>query len=215
MNYAYQGKLPPNQLTAMAASYGSNQNTSNVWLPDSGATNHLTNDLSSLTTTEDYMGEDLVAIGNGKGLLISHNGSSKLTTPAHTFKITNDLTTGRILYKGYNQNGLYPIQNLKQLGFMACNGTPAQATTSAYSTSSFNNSSKPTYKTSKFKAPIQATLVPFATIFTTISTNMFTATPPTAASTIKGYHLQQPPSPTTQDLQQLPSSTQIHNIKHI
>ncbi|KAA8532888.1 hypothetical protein F0562_032995 [Nyssa sinensis] len=72
LNPTYQAKFPSPQLAAMAASFGSNQNTSNIWLTDSGATNHITNDISNLRISEDYTGEDSVSIGNGKGLQISH-----------------------------------------------------------------------------------------------------------------------------------------------
>ncbi|KAA8521637.1 hypothetical protein F0562_012310 [Nyssa sinensis] len=74
LNPTYQAKLPSPQLVVMAASFGSNQNTSNIWLMDSGATNHITNDISNLSIFEDYTGEDAVSIGNGKGLQISHIG---------------------------------------------------------------------------------------------------------------------------------------------
>ena len=57
---------------------------------DSGATNHVTSDLSQLSIHTDYNGEDQLAIGNGQKLSINHIGSSKLscaTRPLHLNKI--------------------------------------------------------------------------------------------------------------------------------
>lgn len=56
MDYAYQGRMPPNQLTAMNASTQSNSN--NFWLSDTGATNHMTNDFGNLSISDTYMGSD-------------------------------------------------------------------------------------------------------------------------------------------------------------
>uniref|UniRef100_A0A5B7BD59 Retrotransposon Copia-like N-terminal domain-containing protein n=1 Tax=Davidia involucrata TaxID=16924 RepID=A0A5B7BD59_DAVIN len=67
MNYAYQGRHPPSQLAAMAASYGSSQTNPNLWLTDSGATNHVTADFSTLSISDVYQGEDQLSVGNGQG----------------------------------------------------------------------------------------------------------------------------------------------------
>ncbi|KAH0702862.1 hypothetical protein KY285_017140 [Solanum tuberosum] len=50
----------------------------NSWFADSGATNHVTSDLSQLSIHTDYNGEDHLAVGNGQKLSIHHTGSSKL-----------------------------------------------------------------------------------------------------------------------------------------
>ncbi|KAG5570128.1 hypothetical protein H5410_059894 [Solanum commersonii] len=62
----------------------------NSWFADSGATNHVTSDLSHLSIHTDYNGEDQLAVGNGQKLFINHIGSSKLscaTRPFHLNKI--------------------------------------------------------------------------------------------------------------------------------
>ncbi|KAJ8622019.1 hypothetical protein MRB53_030548 [Persea americana] len=68
MDYSYQGRHPPSQLAAMAASF--NQNNDQQWYADSGATSHITNDLNNLSLQSGYQGKDQVTVGNGQG---SHN----------------------------------------------------------------------------------------------------------------------------------------------
>ncbi|KAH0748089.1 hypothetical protein KY290_027321 [Solanum tuberosum] len=46
------------------------------WYPDSGATHHITPDLSNLHHVEDYKGMDQVHIGKGQGLPIHHTGQN-------------------------------------------------------------------------------------------------------------------------------------------
>jgi histone deacetylase 1/2 len=60
-----------------AASTTSN-NSLPPWLMDSGATDHITNDLERLHVHERYTGKDNVQVANGKGLSISHIGHSTL-----------------------------------------------------------------------------------------------------------------------------------------
>jgi histone deacetylase 1/2 len=60
-----------------AASMTSNNNLP-PWLMDSGATDHITNDLERLHMHERYTGKDNVQVANGKGLSISHIGHSTL-----------------------------------------------------------------------------------------------------------------------------------------
>lgn len=64
----------------MAASKQAN----NIWYLDFGATNHVTANLGNLSLHSDYSSNDSVAVGNGKGLPISHIGS---TTFTHDSKI--------------------------------------------------------------------------------------------------------------------------------
>ncbi|CAN7086257.1 unnamed protein product, partial [Brassica oleracea var. botrytis] len=66
----------PNQMqyqprANLATSYPYN---SSPWLLDSGATHHLTSDLSNLALHQPYQGGDEVAIADGSGLQISHIG---------------------------------------------------------------------------------------------------------------------------------------------
>lgn len=48
------------------------------WYFDTGATDHVTPDISKLTIANDYTGDDKLQVGNGKHLSISHVGSSLL-----------------------------------------------------------------------------------------------------------------------------------------
>ncbi|KAA8525417.1 hypothetical protein F0562_007265 [Nyssa sinensis] len=64
MNYSYQGKTPPAHLTAMATSYEHHLPINNLWLTDSGASNHIISDMSNLNITKDYNGDELVSIGS-------------------------------------------------------------------------------------------------------------------------------------------------------
>ena len=52
-----------------------------AWYADSGATNHVTSDLSNLSLHSEYQGGDRLAIGNGQQLQISHIGKTFL--PSH------------------------------------------------------------------------------------------------------------------------------------
>jgi hypothetical protein len=56
--------------------------------PDTGSTNHLTNDLSNLTIRADaYHGPDQIRVVNGQGLEICHTGLASLSTPTRVFKL--------------------------------------------------------------------------------------------------------------------------------
>lgn len=50
------------------------------WYPDSGATNHVTNDLANLNPSAEYHGANKVHMGNGAGLQISHIGCSNVSS---------------------------------------------------------------------------------------------------------------------------------------
>lgn len=49
------------------------------WFLDSGASSHIVPDLNCLTSYTPYQGIDVVRVGNGHGLPISHTGSSFLS----------------------------------------------------------------------------------------------------------------------------------------
>jgi hypothetical protein len=50
------------------------------WYTDTGATDHITNDLDRLALRERYHGNDQVQVGNGSGLRIMHIGHSSINT---------------------------------------------------------------------------------------------------------------------------------------
>lgn len=91
MNYAFSGRIPPQQLQAMLADRYSTSNTNSSstqssWVADTGATSHITNELQNLNITTDYNGSDKVFVGDGTGLPIKHIGSSVLSPtslPSH------------------------------------------------------------------------------------------------------------------------------------
>ena len=49
LNFAYQGKHPQAQVSAMATSLNNSQNSSNLWITDSGASTHIMPDLANLS----------------------------------------------------------------------------------------------------------------------------------------------------------------------
>jgi hypothetical protein len=69
MDYAYQGRHPPEQLAAMIA-HTNEDFVNNEWLADSGANTRVTADPSNLTDPQPFDGPDTVGVGNGAGLSI-------------------------------------------------------------------------------------------------------------------------------------------------
>ena len=49
------------------------------WYIDSGATNHITNDVGKLVNPKAYVGNEQLYVGDGNALLIEHVGSVQLT----------------------------------------------------------------------------------------------------------------------------------------
>lgn len=75
-------------MTAMIATPNFNNDCS--WYPYSGATNHLTNSMSNLSVSLEYLGGNQVHVGNGSGLAITHIGSSSITSSSnHNFRLRN------------------------------------------------------------------------------------------------------------------------------
>lgn len=71
--------------------------TDNNWYPDTGSTNHLTNDLQNLNLhAEPYTGLDQIQVGNGAGLAITHTGSSKINSSQSSFHLSNILHVPQI-----------------------------------------------------------------------------------------------------------------------
>jgi hypothetical protein len=63
-----------------------------AWYSDSGATHHLTPDLTNLTiNAADYIGSDQIRMGNGNGLAIEHIRDTQLTSPTTSFLLRNVL----------------------------------------------------------------------------------------------------------------------------
>ncbi|KAF8389139.1 hypothetical protein HHK36_025825 [Tetracentron sinense] len=90
MDYAYQGWIPPQKLTAMIDSH-SPPNTQ-TWYTDTGASHHITSDLANLSIHSDYQGDDKVQVGNGQGTMNSSEGEGK-EMETHYMVSSNDTTT--------------------------------------------------------------------------------------------------------------------------
>nr|DAD26772.1 TPA_asm: hypothetical protein HUJ06_028240 [Nelumbo nucifera] len=62
-----------------------------TWLLDSGASHHVTSDLSNLSLHSPYQGTDDVMIGDGSGLQITYTGSTTIPTSSRTITLHNVL----------------------------------------------------------------------------------------------------------------------------
>jgi hypothetical protein len=71
MDYAFQGRHPPSELAAMVA-HSNVVSEEDDWLADSGANNHITTNLENLSINQPYNGIEVVTVGNGSGLSITH-----------------------------------------------------------------------------------------------------------------------------------------------
>ncbi|KAB2630096.1 hypothetical protein D8674_007615 [Pyrus ussuriensis x Pyrus communis] len=80
-NYAYQGQPPPPSLSAMNAQQTSSFLPQDAWIVDSGASHHITSDISALSQVIPFEGSEKITIGNGTGLPIKNIGSIMLQTP--------------------------------------------------------------------------------------------------------------------------------------
>jgi hypothetical protein len=90
MDYAFQGKNPPEQLAAMVAQTNSNYEDQQ-WIADSGANAHITNQFENLQIQQPFQQTEEVAVGNGTGLAIENTGSTLLSTPNTTLQLNNIL----------------------------------------------------------------------------------------------------------------------------
>ncbi|WVY94395.1 hypothetical protein V8G54_033483 [Vigna mungo] len=62
-----------------------------AWLVDSGASHHVTKDMGSLSISNEYAGTDQLMAANGKGLPITHVGSTHISTNSHSLQLSNIL----------------------------------------------------------------------------------------------------------------------------
>jgi hypothetical protein len=62
-----------------------------TWFPDTGANQHVTPNLGSLTDSAPYLGNDYLHVGDGKGFDISHIGHTTLHSPKCMFTLSNVL----------------------------------------------------------------------------------------------------------------------------
>lgn len=77
---------------AVTGSYAVDPN----WYADSGATDHITNDLERMTLQDRYNGNDQVQTASGSGMSIAHVGNSVITTAARPLLLKNILHVPKI-----------------------------------------------------------------------------------------------------------------------
>ncbi|KAI0497994.1 hypothetical protein KFK09_021235 [Dendrobium nobile] len=58
------------------------------WILDTGATSHLTNDVTNLVNSQPYHGSQQIQVGNGQSLSISNTGQGILPTPTRKFVLS-------------------------------------------------------------------------------------------------------------------------------
>ena len=90
MNFSYQGRHSSAKLVAIASAAPPSPST-NCWISDIGATDYFTLDLANLPDSSIYNNPQLVSIGNGQQLPISHIGNAQLYTSSYLFKLKNIL----------------------------------------------------------------------------------------------------------------------------
>ncbi|KAB2634323.1 hypothetical protein D8674_038379 [Pyrus ussuriensis x Pyrus communis] len=78
------GHPPPSSLSAMNAQQSPHSFPQDTWIVDSGASHHITSDISDISQVKPFEGSEKITIGNGTGLPIKHIGSTKLQTPTHS-----------------------------------------------------------------------------------------------------------------------------------
>ncbi|CAL8075067.1 unnamed protein product [Prunus armeniaca] len=108
-NFSYQSKPPSTNLSAMHANFSSSSPHEQFWVVDTGATTHMTSDLSQLSLATPFSGSDTITTAGGSSLSISNIGSSILDVPHCSLQLKQDKITTSVLLKGLCRAGLYPI----------------------------------------------------------------------------------------------------------
>ncbi|CAN6715377.1 unnamed protein product [Malus baccata var. baccata] len=83
-NFAYQGRPPNSNLTAMHANYQPSAPTEQFWVADTGATSHMTSDLANLDLSTPYQGSDTITTASGAESLdtVASRASESLSLPS-------------------------------------------------------------------------------------------------------------------------------------
>ncbi|KAL5834537.1 hypothetical protein ACOSQ4_014034 [Xanthoceras sorbifolium] len=102
--YLYPQHQGMNALVATLVTVGDS-----TWYMDSGATNHITPDFNNLVISNEYKGQERVAVGNGHKIPISYIGSSMIrsSTIPHAH-----LTLDKMLYVPQITKNLLSIAQL-------------------------------------------------------------------------------------------------------
>lgn len=86
-DYSYQ----PNDLPQALATLNLHSSNDDSIYVDYGATSHMMNDAGKLSSIENYKGNDMIYVGDGYALPISHVGDACLTTKEGKLKLKNVL----------------------------------------------------------------------------------------------------------------------------
>ena len=80
---------PTNQPSAMLTNSSSHDNgqACSTWIPDSGASFHVTGEPQHIKQFARFDGPDQIFIGNGEGLSISSVGSSSFVSPNDSYNL--------------------------------------------------------------------------------------------------------------------------------
>ncbi|PRQ43209.1 putative RNA-directed DNA polymerase [Rosa chinensis] len=89
---------PPYSPSSPGFNFSAAPIANSTWLADSGASQHVTPDLSHLSEVTPYTGNAKLTVGNGNNLQIAHIGSSLMHTPSASFKLTNVLHVPEITH---------------------------------------------------------------------------------------------------------------------
>ena len=82
---------PPNHPRYQAKLTTKDSSPKPTWLFNSRASHHVIHDLPNLSLTDNYTGYDQIVVANGKGLPITHIGSTQLPTSSTVPHLTNVL----------------------------------------------------------------------------------------------------------------------------
>jgi hypothetical protein len=66
---------------------GRGTNIDTAWYSDTGATDHITDELDKLAMRDKYSGQEQIHTTNGGGMQITHVGHSTLYTPSHILSL--------------------------------------------------------------------------------------------------------------------------------
>uniref|UniRef100_A0A2N9G9X1 Retrovirus-related Pol polyprotein from transposon TNT 1-94-like beta-barrel domain-containing protein n=1 Tax=Fagus sylvatica TaxID=28930 RepID=A0A2N9G9X1_FAGSY len=84
---SYQDDHVPQALAALHL----NSPTAGEWVPDTGATAHITDDPGTLSKLTPYAGSDSVMVGNGSELSITYTGHARIFSPGSSLSLNNVL----------------------------------------------------------------------------------------------------------------------------
>ena len=91
MDFAYQGKHPLAELAAMAIASNACLTQGQPWLAHSAAINHVIVSLHHLSFPQPYNTQDLLIVGNGQTLPITHIGTTLIPSSFSNIQLNNVL----------------------------------------------------------------------------------------------------------------------------